>query len=419
MYDYIIIGAGISGIAAAEELSKKKESYIVLEKEKEVGGHVLTREIDGCTIDLGFIYGRETIYLNIQRLMKKYNLHQIPHPITYGCMNADNQIVYENTNQTSDYQSEIQRFYDISSHMKWRWWWITFQAFCDEYKFSKEFQDNVFGSALSVLFLSTQSFQRPAYVMVEMLRDWVALSLEPLPYLFTIQEGNISIIQNLIREYNIQVHTNTEVLQMIKHNHAWRVYTRNKIYTCKKIICTCSPRVIQAILPRQNVIQKYILNDAVKNAYICYGILHRDSSVIPQPCEHLYYYKRDGENWFLTGVVSKQRDCDCDPIYLTVSNKKKYIESQITKEHRIEEFKWYHQGQSNMSLLYYYILGISRWCEWDGLYFAGGWTSIGVQHEESYKSGRECARRSRQPPIFFICFLFFVIILTCILIFGK
>ena len=62
--DYIIIGAGISGISAGIEFKKNNKSFIILEKDDRYGGHVITKKIDNCVIVLGFIYGNEN-YKNI------------------------------------------------------------------------------------------------------------------------------------------------------------------------------------------------------------------------------------------------------------------------------------------------------------------------------------------------------------------
>ena len=53
MFDVAIIGAGIAGLAAAYELSRRGVSFVVLERAPRAGGVVLSEEIDGFTIDGG------------------------------------------------------------------------------------------------------------------------------------------------------------------------------------------------------------------------------------------------------------------------------------------------------------------------------------------------------------------------------
>lgn len=51
--EFIIVGAGISGMSLAFELRKKGKSVLVLERETRVGGSILTARKDGYLIELG------------------------------------------------------------------------------------------------------------------------------------------------------------------------------------------------------------------------------------------------------------------------------------------------------------------------------------------------------------------------------
>lgn len=53
MYDYIIIGAGITGITLCKKLREKGKNVICLEKEAEPGGLCRTRKINGHVLDIG------------------------------------------------------------------------------------------------------------------------------------------------------------------------------------------------------------------------------------------------------------------------------------------------------------------------------------------------------------------------------
>src|SRR4030043_1364590 len=50
-YDAIVIGAGMGGLIAASLLSKKGLKTLLLEKEEQVGGYVVSFKRDGFTID--------------------------------------------------------------------------------------------------------------------------------------------------------------------------------------------------------------------------------------------------------------------------------------------------------------------------------------------------------------------------------
>jgi protoporphyrinogen oxidase len=61
-YDYIVIGGGISGVAAARVLQQKQNNnFLLLESEPEPGGLCRTKEIDGHYLDIGgghFLHSR-------------------------------------------------------------------------------------------------------------------------------------------------------------------------------------------------------------------------------------------------------------------------------------------------------------------------------------------------------------------------
>ena len=52
--DVIVLGAGLSGLAAARKLSAQTVDYLVLEKESLPGGRVQSEEFEGCILDRGF-----------------------------------------------------------------------------------------------------------------------------------------------------------------------------------------------------------------------------------------------------------------------------------------------------------------------------------------------------------------------------
>lgn len=63
--DVLIIGAGLSGLAAAGELTRQGHAVLVLEKSKAVGGRCATRRVDGHPVDHGlvFLHGQDPSFL--------------------------------------------------------------------------------------------------------------------------------------------------------------------------------------------------------------------------------------------------------------------------------------------------------------------------------------------------------------------
>ena len=50
----VVIGAGLSGLAAARTLQRAQQQVMVLEQASEIGGRVQTLDIDGYRVDKGF-----------------------------------------------------------------------------------------------------------------------------------------------------------------------------------------------------------------------------------------------------------------------------------------------------------------------------------------------------------------------------
>ncbi|KAM0945006.1 putative cyclopropane-fatty-acyl-phospholipid synthase [Dioscorea sansibarensis] len=66
-----VVGAGISGLAAAYELSKSGADVVLYEKEPYLGGHARTVNVDGVDIDLGFMVFNRVTYPNMMEFFEK------------------------------------------------------------------------------------------------------------------------------------------------------------------------------------------------------------------------------------------------------------------------------------------------------------------------------------------------------------
>ena len=415
-YDYIIIGAGISGIGAAVELTKNKKTFIILEKNTDIGGHVITRNINNCIIDIGFIFGNQD-YKHMLEYIHKYNLNTKPHQITYTTI-KDNKVNFSNETQNNKYNNEINRFYKISKKLKWTWHFISFETFCNKYNFDEDMRNDVFLPALSILFITNNAFQKSAYTVVSMLKNWVGLNPKNNPNLWITLEGNISIIQNIVNDYKIPIITNKEVINIKKYKK-WIVKTSdNSIYETSKVITTCDPYTLNNIISFNCKIQKNIIRKALSETFITYGILHNDINYLNTKTKQLYYFRynsNNNNNWILTGILNNQRNCK-DNIYLSISNNKKELYSSIRKEFIIEEFDWYHQKHNTKTMLLNHFISPTYFAELNGIYFAGVWTCESIAHNSVYLTGVNAAKRSIRLNIYYILLIILVTILLLIIL---
>ncbi|MDP9162109.1 MAG: FAD-dependent oxidoreductase [Acidobacteriota bacterium] len=92
-----VIGAGISGMAAAYLLSQKHEISL-FEKEARLGGHTHTHNIETSRgilpIDTGFIVHNERTYPNLVRLFRKLGIERQPSDMSFGVSCRDTGFEY-------------------------------------------------------------------------------------------------------------------------------------------------------------------------------------------------------------------------------------------------------------------------------------------------------------------------------------
>ncbi|KAJ3677201.1 hypothetical protein LUZ60_002925 [Juncus effusus] len=65
-----VVGAGISGLAAAYDLAKEGVNVVLYEKEESLGGHAKTFTVDGVDLDLGFMVFNRVTYPNMMELFE-------------------------------------------------------------------------------------------------------------------------------------------------------------------------------------------------------------------------------------------------------------------------------------------------------------------------------------------------------------
>jgi oxygen-dependent protoporphyrinogen oxidase len=88
-FDYIVLGAGISGLSAAYYLQKSGASVLVIEKENSLGGVIQTKHIDGFDLELG----PNTVQLKNEALEQLIQDLDLESDIEYPNENAKNRYI--------------------------------------------------------------------------------------------------------------------------------------------------------------------------------------------------------------------------------------------------------------------------------------------------------------------------------------
>lgn len=85
LYDIIIIGAGVGGLTAAQNLSKKGLNVIILEARNRIGGRIHTDRSSGTPIDLGASWIHDLYHNPIAAAADQYGLKLIAHNSIFKC----------------------------------------------------------------------------------------------------------------------------------------------------------------------------------------------------------------------------------------------------------------------------------------------------------------------------------------------
>ncbi len=96
IYDYIIIGSGISGLYSAELISQKTQNYMILEKRSQSGGRIQVATISNTQVatGAGVIRKNDTDFINLyKKLLPEEEVKFFKHEINYEFVEGNFKIV--------------------------------------------------------------------------------------------------------------------------------------------------------------------------------------------------------------------------------------------------------------------------------------------------------------------------------------
>lgn len=287
MYDIIIIGAGLSGITAADYLLKYNNNYkiLLLEARDRLGGRTETIKYNNISMDLGgqWISDKHT---NILKYIKKFSLKLIDQ---YYDESMESNLVecigYKNPKLEKKVKEEIDIFFKIISKLsntidlnkpwehKYAKYWdiVSVKEYINlniiNIKAKKEiklFIQTVFACDIKDISFLYFLFYIKSGGGIKSLGDGKNSSQK-----WTIQ-GGMQQLSKLILDNikkNIVIYFNSPVIKIEKNT----VYTPTQIFNFKKIIFALSPPLITSIqfnppLPQYkiNLCSSYISGNAIK-----------------------------------------------------------------------------------------------------------------------------------------------------------
>jgi len=216
MYDYIIIGGGISGLYANYLLSNKYNG-ILLEKNKHFGGRAYEMDFHGTLIKLGAGIMDE-YNKNLLRLLKKLNIKVNSFKSTIDT----NMEIFDMGNAICEIKTAYNKHKNIIKNKGYT---------------MKQFLINYFGTTFTKKFILNCEYYDFINSDVEYFIKYYDIDdMGHEPYNLLVI--NWTDLTNKLLKNNC--YNNCDVLQVKKENNIFNVITKDNIYECKKIIFATS-----------------------------------------------------------------------------------------------------------------------------------------------------------------------------------
>lgn len=258
-YDYIIIGAGISGLYTAYNIQKNNPTskIIILEKnsKKYIGGRMNVYNFYGNYVNIGAGIGRKDKDYLLIDLLKKLNIKY-----NEGILNVN---YYKNVNKIDI----INTIKELKNNFSNKYKNYTFKKFALEILGKKKYND-------FITYLGYTDYEREDayetiyfYGLEDNMGGWKNLNIR--------WDNLINKLYNKIKHTNIKFNKN--IIKINKIDNKYNVITsENKIYNGTKIIIASTINTVQQLLPKEKI-YKQIHGQPFLRAY---GKFNKKSSEI-------------------------------------------------------------------------------------------------------------------------------------------
>jgi cyclopropane-fatty-acyl-phospholipid synthase len=286
-----IIGGGITGITSANKLSLDND-ITLFEKNEKLGGHTITENIDGKTIDIGFQVMNKQSYPNLMKWFWELGVET-----TESCMSLS-----VNSNFTWGTKSLLGFFgYFLKNILNFRFWLmiydllrfynhgsnynetsnVTINEFCKKKKYSKSFLNNYLIPFCSCVWSMNpnQCLEMPMNNFIKFMKNHSFLSLWSLQW-YVVKNGSSSYIDKALK--NVKVKKNCEVLKIVPKDKKVIVHYKDNFEVFDKVIVAVHGDIAYKLLNYEYLKNiKYTKNNVV---------LHCDDSLMPN-------YKKSWSSW--------------------------------------------------------------------------------------------------------------------------
>lgn len=267
-YDYVVLGAGISGLTAAYRLQRLSKNFVVLEKENRVGGCIYSQEIKSTIVEKG----ANTISMNNAHVKLLIDELDLQDKICFSNQNSKNKIVQKNGSLKEFPQSAQQMlltdFFSPSTR-----WHLLFEKRIPNMEdsitvydfFSKtiteEFalyavQPMIIGSFAGDIYTLQMRYAMPDFFTLykqhqSVKKVFTILSNDfkknPKP-IFQFKNGLKTLTEALIKKSSKNVALNQSIEKIEYKNNTYSIYTSDTIYRTQTIINTLPASITSQII---------------------------------------------------------------------------------------------------------------------------------------------------------------------------
>lgn len=290
-----IIGSGISGLSAGY-LLHKEHNIEVFEAESWIGGHTHTIDINGLSIDTGFIVFNDRTYPNFQGLMDKLQISYRPTEMSFAVRNDNWNLEYNGNNFNTLFADrrnflrlkfyslikDILRFNKMAKLGNYDSG-ISLGTFLKQNKFSLWFSEGYIlpmGAAIWSMGID-EMLDFPLDFFVKFFSNHGLLDINNRPQWYTIEGSSRSYIPRLSAGFADKIRVNTPVKQVRRlDSEVELVFADNNCLKFDQVVFACHSDQALKLLDDPTDLEQQILG-AIK--YSSNNVVvHTDYNLLPK-----------------------------------------------------------------------------------------------------------------------------------------
>ncbi len=395
MKELAIVGTGISAMTCAHHL-KKKYKITLFDKNDYLGGHTHTHQMDGFTLDTGFIVFNLHTYPNMLKMFGELGVKRRKSDMSFSVYNRETGLQYSGYKLFAQRKNlfslrywkfliDINRFFKVGMRDRKKRIPDSIKAYCRKNGLSDFFIDNYIVPLSSAIWSTPDTNDFPIGLIIPFFYNHGLLRASEHIQWYTVKGGSDTYTRKIAE--GLDVHLSEPVIS-VKKGKRIKLTTSKKTYEFDKVIMAChsdeSLKIVKGLPERKmTLLSKFEYNKNI-------GVLHTDESVMP-PLKEVWsswnHIIEDGKATTVYWLNKLQNPGLKKNYFLSLNPSQK-----IRKDKIIKEMKYDHPlfTLENFSLQ----KRLQELNEDTDIYFAGAYFGYGF-HEDGCKAGLEVVKRLR------------------------